>query len=832
MAMLVAAGISLAAFTSCIKDTPYGGLDGETLVTFSLRLPGQTAPAFKALSVADENNIQTIDILAFEPNGGTYIYSAGCNGSDITTDGGDARRKTFTVNLRQGDFDLVMVANARNLLAASALIGKNKAQALESLAASVSGKWPADGSRPIPMWGDVGDIKVDDNTSLTGSDAVKLIRMLARVDVSVTGTAAANFRLADVRVYNYNTQGSLVPLPGSWDTSDPNSPKASAPTVPASSTLIEGPLVYDGTAIDVSANKCEREIYIFESENHTSLSHNAGKGLLQRTCLVVGGIYDANGNGNFTDDGPATYYRVDFSNGQGTAQTFLDVLRNHLYVFNITSVSGNGYETPDIAFRSAPVNIEAGVLSWNAANMTEITFDGQYMLAVNRGSFEVPKEAKTVNKLTVKTDVPTGWAATVADGLTWLSISMATVTGGAGADRPLEFSVTENTDATRTGTIKITAGRLEYLVSVTQTNKPGLTISVDKARLDFPNYNIPTEQCKVTWEPADRPCEISVTPVQNNGLIFTNPLPSVTATGGEYVLDVKPSLFSGSEVAADPFLEKKSTLRFTITDEEGNSAYQDVELAQVNYAVVAETYPYYQMNGLEQAFTIKSNIAWVASEASADPSDIFLLTTTSGGESLSGSPVTFELAGGTIINGPLESSLHTVRFSDPGGLLAPVDVVINGISAYILKKAQTGLTYDLMIYPKDQPTGAEWYEYANVPGRDDAPLWTPPEGPQANPKRQKSCAALTLGGFDDWRLPTFNELDAVFKYLRGNNLFSSYKFPSSSQWYWSATQDGWNYYEFAIGVNTTSGGGGTHSYWTYHYKHYTNYKARAVRTLK
>ncbi|MDR2968284.1 MAG: FimB/Mfa2 family fimbrial subunit [Tannerellaceae bacterium] len=479
------AGAAAFALASCAwekEDFDAPVRNGEAMVTFALQVPGVSAPASRALSAADENTVTQIDVLVFEPNGGEFVYRTEVDGTKIDTDGSDSRIKTFTVALRQGSFDLALMANSSTVISAASLDGLTKAQALATLetAMPAGGKWIADatteGYRPLPMWGDVGNIAIGDATELTGSDRVLLTRMAARVIVQATGTAATNFRITAVDIYNYNTRGSLVPRPADWNTTVPSAPKADHPNVPASSTLTRGPIHY--TATDPTTAYAN-EIYIFEAENHIDAAHTAGKGLTARTCAVVGGHWDSDADGDFADEGSPTWYRVDFSTGTGSSQVFLDVLRNHNYLFNITKVSGRGYADSETAFNSAPVNIEAGVQEWNHAGMGDVVADGQYALSVGSASVELEGRSYTAdgteNKLRILTDYPGGWKIeSIRDAATdaeipdngWISIADDEK---AGTDKTVSLILGANgTGAARSAKIRITAGRMVIVVVVTQ----------------------------------------------------------------------------------------------------------------------------------------------------------------------------------------------------------------------------------------------------------------------------------------------------------------------------------------------------------------------------
>ena len=139
----------LFALASCSREQDMGNTgavgDGETCVKFSIWLPGNNAPTTRALTASNENHVQTIDILIFE-QGGAWVYNTGCSGSDITTDGGDPLKKSFTIKMRQGSYDMVMLANARSIVSGMNMSGQSKSAVLAALTVQMpsGGKWIAD----------------------------------------------------------------------------------------------------------------------------------------------------------------------------------------------------------------------------------------------------------------------------------------------------------------------------------------------------------------------------------------------------------------------------------------------------------------------------------------------------------------------------------------------------------------------------------------------------------------------------------------------------------------------------------------------------------------
>ncbi len=401
LAFCLLASLSLLFFAACSDVNDLDGSSfngkGESLVSMSVRLPNGSTPdkATRALTSTDENHIKEIDVLLFKNN--KFEYIARCNESDITS-GTDEKMKTFTVKLKHGTYDLAIIANARTAVNAADFQGKTKAEAVALLTESMptDGKWiaspAATGYKPIPMWGDLGKDKtavtIQENTSITD---IKLLRMMARVDVTIT---ADNFKLSSVYVYQYHKTGAIAPLDANLDAATKT--KAEKPTLPGSVVTTEGPLEYIGNGV-VTDKSCSTEIYLFESQNLKN--DGTAKGLLERTCVVVGGKF-----GTDTED---SFYRVDFSSGSGTKQQFLNILRNHKYMFHITKVAGPGYPDKETAYQSEPFNIEAEVLEWNDADMNEIIFNGQYYVSFSGKEmhFDPWGDALNTHEITVKTNV-------------------------------------------------------------------------------------------------------------------------------------------------------------------------------------------------------------------------------------------------------------------------------------------------------------------------------------------------------------------------------------------------------------------------------------------
>ncbi|MCD8043578.1 MAG: fimbrial protein [Tannerellaceae bacterium] len=348
--------------------------ESETEVTFSLQVPGgNTSTRALDYEGEEETHIEAIDVLIFGPNGGNYIYRA--RGYNIDTDQDDRNKKNFTVTLTTGTFDLVVLANCKDIL--DTLDGNGdfsenftRQQMEEALTCTLAGKWNTNagssGYIHIPMFGEKKNVQIDQNTSLTGSNSIFLARMVARIDVSLSDNAATDFKLKSVHLYNRNTKAYLMPATGNWDLI---SYIVTAPSVPAVTNIkVTGPLEYteaNGEVVDEI--KCLGEIYTFEAMAGSRNDY------LDNTCLVIGGIYE----------GKMNYYRADFTQVQNNTTTWLPVLRNHRYNVSVQSVNGPGFGSSEDAYKSLPENIDISIVKWNESNLSNVNFNNQYYLSLS-----------------------------------------------------------------------------------------------------------------------------------------------------------------------------------------------------------------------------------------------------------------------------------------------------------------------------------------------------------------------------------------------------------------------------------------------------------------
>jgi hypothetical protein len=478
-------GIAFAT-TSCILSVSEVGHSGTVRLT--LNVPGRSIPTLSSRAMTDEQEsaMDNLYVLAF-PTSGNNAGTLGYVKAATPVSGSST---AFEVELPTGTYDFMVVANAKDVISGAGftLNSTTKAQVVAAMTVSTSSsnsyKWAG---TTIPLWGyTLTSVTVTDNSPTGNPIEVDMHRMLVRIDVALStlaasgtvgGTGNDNFALTEVYLVNYNTVGQIAPNytdPTVWNPTGGavNAGKgiAIAPSLPAAVGKQTGmetsspwaPAQKYTSGDGLTASTLEKAIYTFEADNGTASTHGTNP------CVIVGGSYEG---------GATTYYRVDFIAKGGTSAaptyTYLDLLRNHRYTLAIGKVSGAGYDTPKDAFDARSFNMEVDVMEWEESDMNEVGFDEQYSLAISQNEYEFSFEGGS-QSLTVHTDFPDGWAATVCDAkgtpvtgvANWITVPETGATGAGTVN--IAAPLYSDTSADRTLYIHITAGRMTLKVEVTQ----------------------------------------------------------------------------------------------------------------------------------------------------------------------------------------------------------------------------------------------------------------------------------------------------------------------------------------------------------------------------
>lgn len=576
LAAFIVLPVILFSCTEEITDNYNTGLNEEALVTVVIKTPGAGTPATKALSAIEEEKVTQVDVLLFHPHtagedAGKFCYHASSNNVQ-----GEGRTKNFTVNLPTGTFDIVILANAGDILSGLTLTNELKGDILNRMqkelpAVNSSGSkwWPTgNGFQPFPMWGEAG-IKEIREGGVIDDPIVPLLRMVARVDVR---TEAGNFKIKSVYVYNYNTVGKLVS--GRAASNSQGSISATYPDIPSDPKTIKGPLEYPVSPEEET--RFEKTIYLFEADNHKDGAVKAQKDL---TCLIIGGEYN--------NSGVITYYRVDFSGdnkSESSATTnpnsddYWDIVRNRWYNFNILSVSGPGYSDPGQAFEAGPADMVAEIISWDE-NLNEITWNGLNELSVNKSLFEFHATG-AAQSLLVFTDYHEGWE--IIDQPGWITVDKTKGEANSLTEVIIESKVKDYSQQTITEDLLVLqAGNLKKNIKVTQDNALDLEINIDPASLSFYGSG-GTKSVRINTVPEGLPLEFSVL---STGGIEGLELPSTMFPGNYYEFKVGQHSVPGDVTLT-------ASVAVTATDTDGNKRQEILQVIQYPYDLIFRFTPW------------------------------------------------------------------------------------------------------------------------------------------------------------------------------------------------------------------------------------------------
>lgn len=274
-------------------------------VNFALTFPTTSSRGISGTSDGsiNERTVNDVQIYTFVNNQFVekvkYVLIGGANG-DTTRFIEGKLLETYTSGTQM---DFVVIVNAEDKGVSSISISKeeNKNDLYQKLLYNYNKN--ADWSINIPMWGEgtISSVKSGENNI----GELTLKRAVAKVDVTVNnGLGITDFEITEIQLHNYNTQGYCAPI------------NNDGPSIPASSSISNNFLT-SGTLSGTAGNRFENKFYIPEHLN-------IGVKDEQKITLTI----------KAKVKGHTKTYTVPFSeNGKD-----YNVLRNYIYVFNITSV--------------------------------------------------------------------------------------------------------------------------------------------------------------------------------------------------------------------------------------------------------------------------------------------------------------------------------------------------------------------------------------------------------------------------------------------------------------------------------------------------------------
>lgn len=521
-------------------QTETGAPDGTIEVRLPYAAPLMSTPTtLRAMTPEDECAIDATRsrLFVFDRSTDKLLYEAPI--TSVRPDGteeGKYDKGTVTAFLKEGDgLKLALYANldpAQMKIEVTTDMTRTKISELFTFALST------ETPTRLPMWGELDRITVSHTLATKGANAVqtipetiKMLRSVARIDVglNLSGTpldeksstltglifdakqgknVEATYKIKSIRVFNASDKGQVAPLDASYNAGDGKVTALSLPEGVKAATTIP---TFTPTPTEETGSLL-REIYLPETDNpkpdnETSTDEKTlpedKKQHLARPYLIL----------ELTNDkeSKSHYFRLDFLKyservsgdksieGQTDAKvtySYLPLLRNFRYKINITKIGGPGFDSITDAQKGSAADIQYNVFVISEDDLGEVMYDGKYTLSVTEKEFSVGKYgSQPVYK--AQTTWPGGWEIEVpefipgtkeknnlyepkaSDKAGW--IDFTTLKGNANVVSPVIQTILPNDkepSAPRTGYFYVKAGRMRWLITVHQSDKAQLAISL------------------------------------------------------------------------------------------------------------------------------------------------------------------------------------------------------------------------------------------------------------------------------------------------------------------------------------------------------------------
>ena len=804
--------------------------DGWTSVSMSVEGLGLRNPLTRSLTPEGENSTaaERIRVLVFDKDN-KFSYEAKVTSYIPSGDPADKKDKgTMTLlakNTPSGDTStFVMLANVTRSANTDAdgLAGKTREEVMQLFTFSMPDKgiWK-DGE--LPMWGASDPVRVDHSAGAVPKlGTVYLVRAVARVDVGLNlsniSEGASTFdekaggiegiTLTKVFFYNTNTTGRVSPFENGiyWDEANR---KAKQPSIPDPAPAVTGKI--DRTSSIVDEKILLREVYVPEAvnvptaatqgANGETLPENNTENYLKRPYIVVG----LTGADKSRPD-KETFFRIDYLKRTGAeadaTYEYLPLLRNHRYLVNIKAVGGPGFDTEEDARKGPAANIMYNVVVWNESTMSDVLYDGQYMLGVSADHFTFYREGGSLTAK-VQTSWPEGFTI---EGLpAWISYSIKPSDPDKTAptdEKTVTFTVTEHVDASRRWPEKpedaqnalkaayVKAGRMKWFLGFEQSKDINVTLQIfaDEAcsrPLEFIEVNqygesygqagkvVTKDGRTLTAEEAGARVTFYVkTEPHDLEPVFhaeaANPFKIEKAgqlAGGIWKYTVTAPDITGNTEYFDNF---NTTYTFTVTHvETGRSASGKLSLLQKEYnaipffdkflhqSLLVSNNSIYLMDGKQKQYYVKANseykielVSALSDNGAGDVIETFAPFYEKD-PSLSGKPVSFT-AVDDITTSRLYSGKAKFKIYSPDGLFPEREFELELVSGIVQPEANTymlkaGAKQGIFI-PVSRVNTA--YEYYKKLLDHDAVL----SGKQGLPGSKEDFMLNKLDADDDWRV--------------------------------------------------------------------------------
>ena len=812
------------------RGTEVPAKDGWISVTMSVEGLGLRTPLTRSLTPEGENETaaERIRVLVFDKDN-KFSYEAKVTSFIPSSTPDDKKSKgTMTLlakNTPSGNTStFVMLANiaASDETGADELTGKTREEVMRLFTFSMpdKGTWK-DGE--LPMWGVSDPVKVEHSAGAVPKlGTIYLVRAVARVDVglnlSSTSEGASTLdekaggiegiTLTKVFFYNTNTTGRVSPFESEtyWDKGNR---KAKQPSIPIPApTVIEK---INRTSSIAEEKILLREMYVPEAvntpvdatqgANGETLPENNTENYLKRPYIVVG-LTGADKN----RPGKETFFRIDYLKRTGAeadaAYEYLPLLRNHRYLVNITAVGGPGFDAEEDARKGPAANIMYNVVVWNESTMSNVQYDGQYMLGVSDDHFTFYREG---GSLTVK--VQTSWPeGFTVEGLpAWISYSIKPSDPNKTAptdEKNVTFTVTEQVDADRAWPEKtedaqnalkaayVKAGRMKWFLGFEQSKDVNVSLQIFADEtcgrpLDFIEVNqygesygqpgkvitkdgrtLTAEEAgaRVTFYVKTEPHDLDPVIHANAANPFKIEKVEQLAGGIRKYTVTAPDITGNSEY----FDNFNTAYTFTVTHVgTGKSASGKLSLLQKEYnaipffdgslhqSLLVPSNNFYLMDGKQKQYYVKANSEYkieLVSALSDNNADNVIESFTPFHEkapSLSGKPVSFT-AVDDITSPRLYSGKAKFKIYSPDGLFPEREFEVELVSGIVQPEANTYMVKagakQMIFIPVSRVNTA--YDYYNMLLEHDAGL----SGNHGLPGSKSDFTLNKLDTDDDWQV--------------------------------------------------------------------------------
>ncbi|MCM0352802.1 Lcl domain-containing protein [Bacteroides fragilis] len=374
---------------ACQNDDRYGmEQDGPVLVKLSV----SAADAGTALGNGTETDAQITSIYILQFNADADSYGTLRYVAEGKKNAGGTYTATLLQSVNSNDnYKLVILANLPDYGFLYGLYGKSYAEVQQaSLSTATDAPLVFDDTHPYPMFGVVNggtSVQVQEGTAYSGN--TELIRAVARVDIGIgtkktnadgtvswtnTGTGKQPFVMTEVQVWKAGRKYTYMPALANyhWTTATTNG-------ITSNKIVIDSPSTASGTTTTktydtsyiTNQTYCAEKIYLPETDLQWGSVYDGQH--TNRLAIIVGGYYN--------NSPELSYYRVDFTNDNTGDK--MNILRNHVYRFTISSVKAAGYATAELAYKSMPKNLgfEATLEPWKASAMGSVpSISGYYLI--------------------------------------------------------------------------------------------------------------------------------------------------------------------------------------------------------------------------------------------------------------------------------------------------------------------------------------------------------------------------------------------------------------------------------------------------------------------